>query len=163
MPENDNDEMIDETETVIETTPETTPEETKEPEPVRERQAGEKLLSFEEITQTSNLAFEDHYIEEWGGWIRIQELTGTDRDAYEFFGQGLVEGEGKTFKYKTNKDLKAMLVHMSIVDEAGKQVFTKKRVRELQLQSGKVIHFIFEIAQRISKLRNEDLATEVKN
>lgn len=157
---------IEETEVETVDAPEETPEkeeEKKEPEPPREMQPGETLLSFEDITQTRNLDFENHFIDEWGGWICVQELTGTDRDAYEFFGQSLVEGEGKSFKYKTNKDLKAMLVQLSIVDKDGNKVFSKKKIIELQKQSGTVITKIFEIAQRISKLRNEDLATEIKN
>ncbi len=135
----------------------------KDPEPIRERKPGEGFLSFSDITTINSLKYRDLFVEEWDGWVRIQELNGIDRDAYEFFNQSLISGEGENAKYETNKDLKALLVQMSLVDEKGEKVFSKKKIRDLQEQSGIVITRIFVIAQKLSKLRGEDLKEYAKN
>ncbi|MGE5585722.1 MAG: hypothetical protein ACM309_09390 [Bacillota bacterium] len=111
------------------------------------------LLTKEAILQAQDLPTEDVEVREWGGTVRVRALTGAERDAFE---QGVVETRGKSTRMNL-RNIRAKLVALTVVDEDGKRVFTDEDAELLGRKSAAALNRVFEVAQRLSGLRPEDV------
>ena len=118
-----------------------------------------QYLTREQILQADDLKTESVEVVEWGGMVLMRGLTGTERDALE---GSMIEIRGKSRQLKL-ENIRAKLVAMTIVDEAGKRLFSDEDVRELGHKSASALQRVFEVAQRLSGLRAEDVEELVKN
>lgn len=112
-----------------------------------------QLLTREQILGTADLLHEDVAVPEWGGSVRVQMLTGAERDAFE---QEIVVRQGK----KTQMNLanvRARLVALCMVDDEGQRVFGEADVKALGKKSALALNRVFEVAQRINGLTPEDM------
>lgn len=114
-----------------------------------------KLLTREQILG-KELAFEEVYIPEWDGTIRIRELTGDDRDEIE---QTVFKDPDKP----NTASMRAKALSLCIVDENGKRLFTEEDVTELGKQSGKVIVKLYGVASKLSGLGEDEKEKMEKN
>lgn len=112
-----------------------------------------KLLSRDAILKKATLPTEDVSVPEWGGTVRVQALTGAQRDAYE---ASMVEQRGKERKINM-RNVRAKLVALSVVDEQGKRVFTDADVQALGDLNASALDRVFSVAQRLSGLSKEDI------
>lgn len=111
------------------------------------------LLSRDQILGIQDLSFEDVPVPEWGGTVRIGMLTGTERDAFE---QQLVTRQGK--KTSVNLDnIRARLVALCAIGENGERLFSEKDVAQLGRKSAIALNRVFEVAQRLNGLTEEDI------
>ncbi len=117
------------------------------------------LLDRDAILQAEDLQYEDVYVEEWGGAVRVRTLTGAERDAFE---QSIVEQRGKNTKMNL-RNIRAKLVALTVVDEDGQRLFSDKDARLLGEKSASALDKIFDVAQRLSGLRDEDVEELAKN
>ena len=109
----------------------------------------EKALNRDDILGISDLKSERIYIPEWRGWVTVRELTGQERDEYEVaMGRALNDAaEGRGI------NMRARLVAMALVDEAGNRLFNhESHVERLGRKSGRALDRVFETAQRLSGL-----------
>ena len=112
-----------------------------------------KLLTREAILQADDLPRELVEVPEWGGALYVRALTGAERDAFE---QSIVETRGKNTRMNL-RNIRARLVALTVVDEDGNRLFSDDDVEALGRKSAAALNRVFEVAQRLSGLRPEDV------
>ena len=111
-----------------------------------------KMLTRGEILDAADLARELVEIPEWQGSVYVQSITGFERDAFE----SRCIAARKNGKLDT-KLLKAQLVILSLYDEDGSRIFNENDINGLNAKSGSVIDRLFNIAQTLSGLSDDDV------
>jgi len=117
------------------------------------------LLTRDEILQAQDLPTEQVHVPEWGGDVLVRALTGAERDRFE---QSIVEQRGKNTRMNL-QNIRAKLVALTVVDEQGNRIFKDEDVKWLGNKSAAALDRIFEVAQRLSGLRDEDVEELAKN
>jgi hypothetical protein len=111
------------------------------------------------ILGAADLPTEDVFIPEWGTWVRVRSLMAIERDAFEescFV--GAINGRRGNFA-----NIRARLVALVVVDEAGKRVFSEADVEALGQKSAGALDRIFTVAQRLSGLGERDVQALLGN
>lgn len=111
------------------------------------------LLTRDAILQAQDLPTERVVVPEWNGEVLVRALTGAERDTFE---QSIVEQRGKSTRMNL-QNLRAKLVALTVVDEEGKRLFSDEDAKLLGQKSAAALNRIFEVAQRLSGLRPEDV------
>ncbi len=117
------------------------------------------LLTRDAILQAQDLPRVLVPVPEWGGELYVRALTGAERDAFE---QSIVEQKGKNMKMNL-RNIRAKLVALTAVDEEGHRLFSDDDARWLGNKSAAALDRVFEVAQRLSGLRPEDVEELAKN
>jgi hypothetical protein len=108
-------------------------------------------LSRDAILASRNtLRSEDVEVPEWGGIVRIREMTGSERDAWE---QSLVGAKGKI----NIENVRARLVSRCAVDESGARLFSDEDAEALGQTSAAALERVARVAQKLNKLSETDL------
>jgi hypothetical protein len=122
-------------------------------------QAAPVLTSREAILGLADLPTETVLVPEWGGAVKVRGLTGKERDDYE--GGIMVSrrdpATGKLSQTMNLANVRARLVVRSVVDEAGQRIFGDADAELLGDKSAVAVSRIFDVAQRLSGMRPEDL------
>jgi hypothetical protein len=92
-------------------------------------------------------------VPEWGITVFITTMSGTERDAFE---AEIVTLRGKKTDLNL-KNIRAKLLVRTIVDESGQRIFSDADAGELGKKSASVLSRLYEIAQKINGLREEDV------
>jgi len=114
------------------------------------------LLTKKDILVPRTLKYKDLSIPEWGGDIRIQELTAAQREEME---ELFTASNGAL---KSGK-VRVTCLAMSIVDENGKRLFGRKDIEDLNAQSGNVVIFIHNEILSLNKINVGDADEIEKN
>lgn len=112
-----------------------------------------RYLNRDEILKLNDLPVEEVYVPEWDAWVRVRGLTGAERDRFE---QSIVEQRGKATRMNL-RNIRAKLVALTVVDEQGNRVFSDEDAEALGRKSASALNRVFEVAQRLSGLRQEDV------
>ncbi len=96
---------------------------------------------------------------EWGGKVRVRNLTGAQRDAYE---ESIVKTNGSSRQINL-ANARAKLVVLAVVDGEGRPVFTSDDVRALGRKSAAPIERIFDAARSLSGMSEEDVEKLAEN
>ena len=121
--------------------------------------ASKKFLNRAEILAISDLKTEDVFVPEWDAWVKVRSLNASERDRFE---AGTVQRNGNSVT--TNLDnLRARLCLLCIVDENGERMFDDGDTFPLGGKSAAALDRIFQVAQRLSGLRPEDVDELAKN
>lgn len=108
----------------------------------------------EAILSRDDLPVEVVSVPEWGMDVRVRALSGTERDAYT---ASCMKRKGKDGDFEmTFEDASARLVVRCVVDDAGNRVFADSDAAALGAKNAVALNRLFEVAQRLSGLRNED-------
>ncbi len=118
-----------------------------------------QYLSKEAILAVDDVHFEDVPVPEWGGMVRVKSLTGSERDGLE---ASMIEGKGKNANVNL-ANLRAKLVARSIVDESGNRIFEDADIALLGRKSAAALNRVYEVAQRLSGITQEDVDELTKN
>jgi len=110
------------------------------------------MLTREQILGTVTLRTEDVDVPEWGGVVRVSEMTGAARDAWE---QSLVPSERGAGPNIAN--IRARLVAVCVVDEAGERVFSDKDAVALGQKSAAALDRVAKVAQRLNGLTADEV------
>ena len=122
------------------------------------------LLNFDDIIDAQDRIFEDVDVSEWGGTVRIAVMSGKDRDAWEMSMMKEDSAAKTGFSLNFSGLGRANLVSLCLVDENMERVFTTKdRVESLSKKSGAVLDHLYEVAQRINGITDEDIDELEKN
>lgn len=117
------------------------------------------LLTREAILGAADVQVRDVSVPEWGGTVRVQGLTGTERDAFE---AEMVQRKGRDVQ--TNmRNIRARLVAMTVVDDSGKHIFGFPDLEALGGKSARALDRVFGVAMELSGLRDDDVAELAKN
>jgi hypothetical protein len=111
-----------------------------------------QLLGRDAIFSAPDIQTEDVLIPEWGGAVRVKGLNAAERDAYE----ASIVGKGKGQKGPNYSNVRARLVALTVIDEAGNQLFGPADVRQLGEKSAAPIDRIYDVAARLSGITEED-------
>ena len=112
-----------------------------------------RLLSRSEILTKTELARELVHVPAWGGSIYLRALRADERDEYE---QSLMVRRGKTVEMRM-RGARAKLVVACAVDSQGVNIFTPDDVESVGSLDAATLDRLFEIASRLSGLREEDV------
>jgi|SRR6267154_1246396 len=118
------------------------------------------LLTRASIISAADLRTEVIEVPEWGGAVTIRTMTGVDRDAYEA-SSIITDGNGKRRVDMTN--MRAKLVALTVVDDAGAPMFTLRDVDAIGAKSAAALDRIFRAAQRLNGLGADDVVAAEKN
>lgn len=118
-----------------------------------------QYLSRDAILAVDDVQYEDVEVPEWGGRVRVKSLTGRERDALE---ASMIVGKGKNANVNMN-NLRAKLVGRSVVDEDGKRLFSDDDIAALGAKSAAALTRVYEVAQRLSGITQEDVEELTKN
>lgn len=118
------------------------------------------LLTREMILAMGDLPRESVAVMDWdGGEVLVQGLTAAQRDKFE---ADSMTQQGKDFKLNM-RNIRARLVALCVVDENGQRIFSDSDVQALGQKSARALARVFEVAQRLSGLTNEDVEELAKN
>ena len=117
------------------------------------------ILTREQILDAQDLQTEVVEVPEWGGSVKVQGMTGRDRDAFE---AEIIERKGKDFNVNM-QNIRAKLVSLSLVNGDGQRVFTDKDVAALGKKSAVALDRIFTVAQELSGISKADVEELAKN
>lgn len=121
------------------------------------------LLTRDDILKADDLVQEGVDVPEWGGSVLVRALSGTERDAFE---QDIVTMRREGKKTVTDMDMhnvRAKLCVRSIVDLNGARLFGDEDIEALGRKSAAALQRVFDVAQRLSGLTDQDVEELVKN
>jgi hypothetical protein len=115
-------------------------------------------LTRDAILTANDIRTEEVDVPEWGGVVLVRGMTGTERDAFE---ARVVETHGKTTRVNL-VNFRAKFVASVCVDDAGQPLFTEADIAALGKKSAAALQRVFNVAQRLSGLSDEDVDELVK-
>lgn len=122
----------------------------KAPEATEEK----KFLGRADVLNSNDAQAEDVYVPEWGGWLKIKGLNGTERDEYE---AEIVTMNRKGGMEYRPENARAKLVSITAIDEKGQLLFTERDVFDLGKKSASALQRAFKLAQKLAGLSDEEM------
>lgn len=107
------------------------------------------ILTKDQILEASDLKTETVEVPEWSGSVIVRTMTGTDRDAFE---ASLITRNADGTRQPEMTNMRAKLVAMTVVDEAGNRLFAASDVAVIALKSAAALERVFDVAQRLNGL-----------
>lgn len=119
------------------------------------------LLSRDDIFGTTDMVYEDVSVPEWGTdvEVRVRSITGDERDKFE---ASIVQQNGRKTKVD-QRNLRAKLIVLSAINEDGTPLFKPADVFKLGEKNAAALDRIFEVAQRLSGLSDDDVDEMTEN
>lgn len=114
-------------------------------------------LTRDQILEADDLERQEVEVPEWGGSVWVRSMTGLERDKFE---TTLTNGKDKGVNLQ---NIRARLVGLCSVDDGGARLFTDDDVKLLGKKSAKALDRVFDVAQRLNGLRNEDVEELAEN
>ena len=105
------------------------------------------ILNRSAILGVVDLKTVDVDVPEWGGTVRLQSLTGAQRDAYS---RSMIGADNKP----VYDNYAAKLIAVSVVDETGALCFTLDDVEALAAKSAAPIQRLYEAASKLNGMTN---------
>ena len=123
-----------------------------------------KALTRAEVLNANDSQKEKVECPEWGGYVFVKALTGTERDAWENSLYEVKSRPGRESEVTLKREnVRARFCAVSVVDESGTLMFAPADIEALGKKSAKALDRIFSVAQRLSGLSNTDLEELEKN
>ena len=117
-------------------------------------------LTKDQILEANDLQSESVTVPEWGGDVLVRTMTGADRDAFE---ASMITTLPDGTRKPNMANMRAKLVALTVVDEAGNRVFDVTDVDRLALKSASALERVFAAAQRINGLGAQAEEIAAKN
>jgi hypothetical protein len=113
------------------------------------------MLSRQEIIDCNDIETEVVKVPEWDGEVNVQGLTLAEKDVWtdSIMDDGKASMTGATAK----------LCALCMRDESGSMLFTEDDIPVLQAKSAAALDRVFQVAQRLSGIGQEDIKETVKN
>jgi len=113
------------------------------------------LLTKDQILKSDRKKSVDVDVKEWGGTVRLQELSASDRDLWENESFVLnAEGTGAKFN---PKHARARLVVRCLVDDQGRRMFSDDEVAAIGSLSASTIQKLFNAARKLNAISDGDI------
>lgn len=111
------------------------------------------LLTKQQIKDAPDLRTEDIKCPEWGGTVRVRNLTGREHDYWEEC-VTVQKGERSRINFDS---LRPKLVRLGAIGDDGKQLFDDVDVRMLAEKSSLPVSRLFNAISRLSGISKEDV------
>lgn len=112
-----------------------------------------KLLTKEHILASHDLKTRDIEVSEWGGTIRVSQISAADRIALQMMA---LDDKGKPRTPEEATRLMTIgLLTMSIVDESGVPLFTRDDIVALGKKNSDAIDKVFSVADEINGISTQ--------
>lgn len=110
-------------------------------------------LTKEQILSANDLKTELVSVPEWGGEVLVTSISGHAKDKLEL-----------SFTNKaTIENVRARIVALCIVDENGELMFNDSDIVKLGRKSASALDKVFEVAQRLNAIGDEEVEKLAKN
>jgi len=113
------------------------------------------MLSKSDILTAKDIESEVVKVPEWNGEVMVYGLTLAEKDIWT--DSIIVDGKA------TMDGATTRLCALCIRDEKGKAIFTSHDITALSAKSAKALDRIFQVAQRLSGIGQEEIEETVKN
>jgi hypothetical protein len=113
------------------------------------------ILSKEQILAADRKRTVDVPVKEWGGSVRLQELSASDRDMWESE-SFLVAADGASARFNP-KHARARLVVRCIVDDIGRRMFADDEVAAIGSLSASTVQKLFNAARKLNAISEGDM------
>lgn len=117
-------------------------------------------LTRAHILSAIDLQIEAVPVPEWGGAVYVRNLNGRDRDRFE--GSRIRIKQDRTIEM-IHDNTRATLLSLTLCDAEGALLFTEEDVAALGQKNAGVLDRLFDVAQRLSSLRPQDVEAKEKN
>lgn len=121
-----------------------------------------KILGKDDILTAVDLKVEEIEVPEWGGTVRVSQITAADRLALQ-----MMILDEKTQKPKSPLEITRLmtigLLTLAIVDEQGNRLFTPDDVEALGKKSSAAVDRVFEAADKLNGISAEMAGVIKKN
>jgi hypothetical protein len=117
------------------------------------------FLSRDAIFGANDYKVEVVDVPEWGGQVKVRGLTGRERDEFE---AGMFVRRGREMVRDT-ANLRARLLVLCCLDEAGNALFEREDVKALGEKSGAALDRVYESAAKLSGIMEADLEDDVED
>jgi hypothetical protein len=107
------------------------------------------LIGRKQIDDATDLKTEDVDVPEWGGQVRLRELSSKERSLIEATTIG-AKGQSIELRIEAFKTLREKTVVAALIDQDGKRLYQDKEAAQLGLKSGQVIERLFRKVQELS-------------
>ena len=111
------------------------------------------VLTRDQILGADDLPKEEVPVPEWGGSVFVRTMPGKERDAWE---SQLLKGDPRDRQLNMD-NVRARLASLTIVDAEGNRLFDLKDIEALGQKSAAALDRIWEVAQRLNRMSNEDV------
>lgn len=111
-------------------------------------------LTRQQLDAVNDLKTKDVEVPEWGGTVRLRELSAKDRSLIEATTIG-ARGQGVEIRVEAFKTLKQRVVAASLIDDNGNRLYKENEVGFLAQKSGQVVERLFQIVQDLSGMTEE--------
>lgn len=125
-----------------------------------------KLLTKNVILAKKDVATEEVHVPEWDGYVLVRGMTGAERDQWEASQvdpdlsrqwKRMNATQRRAAVQNRMRNIRARLVVNCVVDENGERIFGSEDIEDLGNKSGAAINRIYEVAARLSGIRDEDV------
>lgn len=117
------------------------------------------MLSKEAIFACNDIKVEIVPVPEWSGEVKVRGLSARERDDYE---GSLIDARKKGATVNL-ANMRAKLVALSVVDDAGQRLFSDADIAKLGEKSAASLDRIYGVAQRLSGMSDADQEELAKN
>lgn len=115
-----------------------------------------KKFAKPDLSAPANLSFEDVEVPEWGGWVRVQEMTAAAWDAWE--DSSTVTDEKSGAQSRDIRNIRARLIVRSLADpETGKRLYQDGEADAMGRQPIHILNRLFGAAMRVNKTSEKDV------
>ena len=118
------------------------------------------MLTRDQILEAPDLKTEAVQVPEWGGSVLVRSMNGADRDAFE---ASMITTLADGTRKPDMANMRAKLVALTVVDEAGNRLFDITDVARLALKSATALERVFIAAQRLNGIGPASEDDAVKN
>lgn len=120
------------------------------------------FLSAADILSADDIQFEDVYVVEWGGWVRVQAPTGTERDEFEDSIVTLKKELGKHGRVKVSRETvmkgaRGKAAAIGCRNEQGLRIFTDAQAQQLGEKSAKALQRVFEVWMHLAGMTEDEI------
>ena len=120
-----------------------------------------QILTRADIDATEKRTRELVSVPEWGGSVYVQSLNGDERDQFEESLMVTTRRGGKKERDVVLKGARAKLCALCIVDGDGQRLYTDEEVDVLGQERAAALDRVFEVAQKLNGMSDEDLENTV--
>lgn len=110
-------------------------------------------LTRDQIITVDDRTYEDVECPEWGGTVRIRSLSAGEFDRYQ---KSIINQKGNN-RTVNLENVRTKLCVLCMVDDKGNQLFSEGDIGALSRKSSKPVDRIFEAAQRLTGMTDEDV------
>ena len=118
--------------------------------------AGAMFLSKQAIIAADDSGYEDVYVPEWGGWVRVKRLSAAERGKIENM---LVRIDGEGQQHYDGSRMRELFSAFAVVDPmSGTRLFSDKELHYLGSKSAAALDRVYESATRQARVSKKDAA-----